>query len=77
MHDPLEEAKGVLDDLELNLKKGHAIWEGLRELNPDWEQISLQEPLYTDLCFSRTIASSSSLISALSELVKTVGPTLK
>ena len=40
MTDHLEQAKEVLDDLEKGLKKDRLLWDELRELNPDFEQLS-------------------------------------
>lgn len=40
MNDSLQEAKGVLNDLEDELGKAKAIWDNLRVLNPGFEQLS-------------------------------------
>lgn len=43
VHDPLEEAKAVLNDLERNLEKDKSLWNSFRELNPHFEQVKLKQ----------------------------------
>ena len=40
MSSPLEQAKEVLNDLEQSLEKSKVLWDSLRELNPNFEQLS-------------------------------------
>lgn len=42
MSNPFDQFKGVLDDLERSLEKNKVLWNSLRGLNPDFEQLSDQ-----------------------------------
>jgi hypothetical protein len=46
--DPLDLAKEIINDLEKEIEKKETIWNELRELNPDWDQLSEENWIYTE-----------------------------